>query len=146
MAKISRILLPIDFTECSIATLDHARLLAETFQADLYLFYAMPGPEQYEGLSLEIDWFSGYQQKLKYEAEQALGNFVDRHMQGFEPKARAVGVGDVVDEVIEYGIKQKIDLIITASHGCRRAERRIYGSIAESLCSKAACPVMIIHQ
>ncbi|MBC8208638.1 MAG: universal stress protein [Desulfobulbaceae bacterium] len=145
MAKISRILLPVDFTECSVATLDHARLLAETFKADLYLFYAMPGPEQYKGLALETDWFSTYHRQLKHEAELALDNFVARHMQGFEPVDKATRVGDVVEEVISYAKKKKIDLIITASHGCQRAERQVYGSIAESLCSKACCPVMIIH-
>ncbi len=145
MATISRILLPIDFTECSIATLGHARLMAETFKADLYLFYAMPGAEQYEGLAMDIDWFATYHRQLKYEAEQALDNFVAKHMQGFEPVEKAIGVGDVVDEVIGYARRKKIDLIITASHGCHRAESRIYGSIAQSLCGNAACPVMIVH-
>ena len=52
MTTFSRILLPIDFTECSTAVLPHAKLMKEKFDADLYLLYTMPGPEQYMGLEM----------------------------------------------------------------------------------------------
>ena len=145
MTTFSKILLPIDFTECSIAILPHAKLMKEKFDADLYLLYNMPGPEQYKGLELESDWFANYGHALKREAESALRNFITQNMQGFEPKKADIRIGEVVAETALYADDEGIDLIITATHGCHTAESRIYGSIAEGISRESGCPVMIIH-
>lgn len=145
MTTFSRILLPIDFTECSTAILPHAKLMKEKFDADLYLLYNMPGPEQYKGLEMESDWFTKYGEALKREAEIALKNFIERNMKGFEPKKAEVRVGEIVDETVIFADEESIDLIITASHGCHTAENRIYGSIAEGLSRESGCPVLIVH-
>ena len=145
MTTFSRILLPIDFTECSIAVLAHAKLMKEKFDADLYLLYTMPGPEQYKGLDMENEWFANYGHSLKEGAKSAMKNFIERNMQGFEPKKAEVRVGEIVDESVIYADEEKIDLIITASHGCHTAENQIYGSIAEGISRASGCPVMIIH-
>jgi len=146
MTTFSKILLPIDFTECSTAVLDHAKLMKEKFDAELHLLYTMPGQEQYKGLELESDWFANnYANSLKNEAQSAMQNFISRNMQGFEPQKSEIRVGEVVAETARYVEKEGIDLIITASHGCHRAESRIYGSIAEGISRESGCPVMIIH-
>lgn len=144
MTTFSKILLPIDFTECSTAVLPHAKLMKEKFAGDLYLLYNMPGPEQYKGLHMDSDWFVNYGHSLKQEAENAMKNFIKQNMQGFEPKKAVVRIGEVVAETAAYADEEDIDLIITASHGCRTAESRIYGSIAEGISRESGCPVMII--
>jgi nucleotide-binding universal stress UspA family protein len=145
MTTFSRILLPIDFTECSTLVLPYAKMMKEKFDADLYLLYNMQGPEQYEGLKMGADWFANYGHTLKQEAKSAMKNFIERNMKGFEPKKAAVRVGEIVTESVIYADEEDIDLIITASHGCHTAENRIYGSIAEGLSRESGCPVMIIH-
>ena len=145
MTTFSRILLPIDFTECSIAVLSPAKVMKEKFDAELYLIYNMPGPEQYKGLDVEADWFANYGRSLKNEAEVALDNFIKRNMQGFEPKKAVVRIGEVVEEIVTFADELDIDLIITASHGCHTTENRIYGSIAEGISRESGCPVMIIR-
>ena len=145
MTTFSKILLPIDFTECSTAVLSHAKLMKEKFDADIYLLYSMPGPEQYKGLEMGSDWFVNYGHSLKREAESALENFIKQNMQGFEPKKAVVRIGEVIAETASYVDEEGIDLIITASHGCHTAENRIYGSIAEGLSRESGCPVLIIN-
>ncbi|AGF77990.1 universal stress protein UspA-like protein [Desulfocapsa sulfexigens DSM 10523] len=145
MTTFSKILLPIDFTECSTAVLSHAKLMKEKFDADIYLLYAMPGSEQYKGLNMDSEWLVNYGHSLKREAENAMENFINQHMQGFEPKKAVVRIGEVVTETATYVDEEGIDLIITASHGCRTAENRIYGSIAEGISRESGCPVMIVH-
>jgi nucleotide-binding universal stress UspA family protein len=145
MITFSKILLPIDFTECSTAVLPHAKLMKEKFGADIYLLYTLPGSEQYEGLEMEKDWFVNYWHFLEREAESALKNFIKEHMQGFEPKKADICIGEIVEEIARYVEAEGIDLIITASHGCRTAEKKIYGSIAEGISRESGCPVMIIR-
>ena len=145
MTTFSKILLPIDFTECSTAVLPHAKLIKEKFDADIYLLYNLPGPEQYKGLGLESDWFVSCGNSLEREAESAMQNFIKANMQGFEPKKADIRIGEIVAETTLYAEVEGIDLIITASHGCRTAENRIYGSIAEGISHESGCPVMIIH-
>ncbi len=145
MITFSKILLPIDFTECSIAVLAHAKLMKETFGGNIYLLYNMPGPEQYTGLNLNSEWFVTYGHSLRQEAESALKNFIQQNMQGFEPEKAVVRVGEVVAETAAFVDEEGIDLIITASHGCHTAETRLYGSIAEGLSRESGCPVMIVN-
>ena len=145
MTTFSKILLPIDFTECSTAVLPHAKLMKEKFDAEIYLLYNLPGPEQYKGLKLESDWFVSYGHSLEREAESALQNFIKLNMQGFEPIKADIRIGEIVAETALYAEAEGIDLIITASHGCRTAENRIYGSVAEGISRESGCPVMIIH-
>ncbi len=145
MANFSNILIPIDFTECSIAILPYARLMAEKFSAQLHLFYSLAGPEQFEGLSFKEDWFSTYGRILKVEAEKAMENFIEKNMKDMPPPATAIRVGETVEEILAYSDKKNIDLILMASHDCHRSEKRIYGSIAETVSRKVKCPVMIIH-
>ncbi len=145
MSTFSRILLPIDFTECSTAVLSYAKLMKKKFDADIHLLYNMPGPEQYKGLDMDSDWLVNYGHSLKREAESAMENFIEQHMGGFEPKKAVVRIGEVVAETAAYVEEEGIDLIITASHGCHTAENRIYGSIAEGISRESGCPVMIVH-
>lgn len=145
MTTFSRILLPIDFTECSTAVLSYAQMLKEKFDAELFLLYNLPGPEQYKGLDVEENWFETYGHSLKVEARMAMENFIERHMNGFEPKKADIRIGDIVAETAVFADEENIDLIITASHGCNTAESRIYGSVAEGISRESGCPVMIVH-
>jgi len=145
MTTFSKILLPIDFTECSTAVLPHAKLMKEKFDAELYLLYNMPGPEQYKGLNIEADWFASFGKSLRREADVAMDNFIQQNMRGFEPEKAVVRIGEVVAETVIFADELNVDLIITASHGCHTTENRLYGSIAEGISRQSRCPVMIIH-
>lgn len=145
MDGYSKILVPLDFTECSVAVLPHAKMMAEKFSAELHLLYTLPGEEQYKGLAFEEEWGTTYGAILKTQAQRAMENFVARHMPDSRPTATAIRTGETVDEIVTYADKKDIDLIIMASHSCHTAEHRIYGSIAEAVSRDAGCPVMIIH-
>lgn len=145
MVTFSKILIPLDFTECSVAVLPYARLMAEKFSAEIYLLYTLAGPEQFKGLSFEEDWFTTYGRVLRIEAERAMDNFIGQHLQDSKPAATAIRTGEIVEEIVTYADEKGIDLILMASHSCHTAERRIYGSIAEAVSRDAGCPVMIVH-
>lgn len=145
MVSFSKILIPLDFTECSVAVLPHAKLMAEKFSADIYLLYTLAGPEQFTGLAFEDDWYSTYGRVLQIEAKRAMENFIEHHMQDCKPAGTCIRVGDTVEEIVTCADEKDIDLIIMASHSCQTTERRIYGSIAEAVSRDARCPVMIIH-
>lgn len=74
----------------------HAKLMKEKFDADLYLLYNLPGPEQYKGLELENDWFVSCGHSLERGVEGALKNFIKRNMQGFEPKKADIRIGEII--------------------------------------------------
>lgn len=145
MVSFSKILVPLDFTECSVAVLPHAKFITEKFSAELFLLYTLAGPEQFTGLSLEEDWFTTYGKVLQTEAKRAMENFVALHLEDCSPKATTIRIGETVEEIVAYAYEKDIDLIIMASHNCQTTERRIYGSIAEAVSRDASCPVMIIH-
>ncbi|MEN8200150.1 MAG: universal stress protein, partial [Thermodesulfobacteriota bacterium] len=106
MPNFSKILIPLDFTQCSVDVLPYAKLMAEKFSAEIHLLYTLAGPEQFKGLSFEEDWSTTYGRVLKTESKRAMENFVQRHMQDFAPAGTAIRTGDTVEEIIDYADKK----------------------------------------
>ncbi|MBU0943720.1 MAG: universal stress protein [Proteobacteria bacterium] len=145
MVTISKILVPLDFTDCSVSVLPYAKFMTEKFSAELFLLYTLAGPEQFKGMAFEEDWFHTYGRVLKTQAERAMENFVELHLDNCRPTGTIIRIGETVEEIVACADEKNIDLIIMASHNCQTAERRIYGSIATAVSRDASCPVMILH-
>jgi nucleotide-binding universal stress UspA family protein len=63
---------------------------------------------------------------------------------GFEAET-AVEVGDIRECIIDTAEQWGADLIIVASHGRRRLQRFLLGSVAESVARHAKCSVEIVR-
>ena len=63
---------------------------------------------------------------------------------GFKVKAES-RLGKPADEIVNYANKNKIDLIVMASHGRSGISRWAYGSVAEKVVRKAPCPVLTVR-
>jgi nucleotide-binding universal stress UspA family protein len=54
-------------------------------------------------------------------------------------------LGGAADEIIRIGEKEKVDLIVIATHGQTGWRHLVFGSVAERVVRLAPCPVLTIR-
>jgi nucleotide-binding universal stress UspA family protein len=139
--KVKKILVPTDFSKCSMAATDHAMSLAKTFQAQVILLYVMEPPVY--GLDFSLTHpgtLPLVRQKLMEMMEQSVDVMRE---QGVEVEGRfIIGVPSV--EIVSVAQKQNADLIVMGTHGRTGLAHIFLGSTAERVIQYAPCPVLTV--
>ena len=147
MIKLKTILAPVDFSETSVIALNHAKALAERFDATLHLLHVLPDPHaqawSIEAAGVPVDQM---QERWSEEAKQRLAEaLTDEERRSF----RAVSdtrVGHPFVEIIRYAKAHDVDLIVLGTHGRGAIEHMLLGSVAEKVVRKAPCPVLTVRE
>ena len=146
MLPLKKILWPTDFSEPSFEALDAAKELASRFSAELYVVHvvsslpvvpAPPGPTSFN--------VSLYEEALLDSAKASIEDILEKRIPDNITAHSIVATGFVADEIVHEAEKQKIDLIVTATHGEKGWRRLVFGSVAEKVVRTAPCPVLVIH-
>ncbi len=141
MPLLSKILLPVDFSERSAAAARYARPLAQHFGSEVVLLHVVT-PPQLEFGALEIGG-SMLAELYRGRAQQAgseLASFAAEEMKGM--KARTVTVeGDPAGRIVEFAHRERIDIIMMPTHGFGPFRRFILGSNTAKVLHDADCPV-----
>lgn len=140
-----RILVPTDFSHYNDAALEYASTLAAEAGATLYIVNVD-----------EIGDLSAAMGEAAYLYAQSWDDPIRREVRErlAEIKPTVAGVrfehhclrGAPVTEILELAEREKIDLIVMASHGRTGLSRLVMGSIAEGVVRRATCPVLIVKQ
>jgi nucleotide-binding universal stress UspA family protein len=136
--EISRILCPIDFSECSNRALHHALAVARWYGAQvtvLHVFTNVPNLEVPGAPCADPD------RELLISRMQA---FAGRTPPGVPVHFVARCAGDVRTEILEQSRALMADLMVIGSHGRSGFERLLLGSVTERIVRKSPCPVMVV--
>ena len=147
MTRITRILVPTDFSATADAALDYAFGLAERFGASLQLLHVVDDPFVYEGMSAEayITEAPMIRTAMLQDAREKLGRRAGtRGGVGVESE---VLFGHGARTIAEYAAERGIDLIVMGTHGRTGLAHVLIGSVAERVVRTAPCPVLTVrHQ
>ncbi len=136
--KLKKILVPVDFSECSQKALQYAIPFARQFEAELALLHVLqpfvPMPEL-----PQVDFDSLEDAKKELEAlRQTIPSPVDSRM--------VLRRGDPSYEIVSAAKELDIDLIILSTHGRTGMARVLLGSTAEKVVRHASCPVLVVRE
>jgi nucleotide-binding universal stress UspA family protein len=53
--------------------------------------------------------------------------------------------GHAKSEILKFAEEWRPDVIVLASHGCKRSERFLLGSVTEAIMRHASCSVQIVR-
>jgi nucleotide-binding universal stress UspA family protein len=144
MLRISRILLPTDFSEAaepaSALAIDMARDLgASLLIVSVYDMPVVVGPfgEFYGGSAEYLD-------KLRLDVERALGGLRERATAAGVPAETLALPGNARDVIVEAAKKHGAGLIIMGTHGRTGVRHLLLGSVAERVVRTAPCPVLVV--
>ena len=148
MSLITKILVPVDFSRCARAALDHAAFLSQTFEAAIHLLNAwdIPGHLRPDLTVWMGDVSGSLADHAAKEAEAAMGRFVAEASLPDKAKVTTEVVhGAPLESILGCQEKGGFDLIVMGTHGRTGLSHLLLGSVAEGIVRRATCPVMTVR-
>lgn len=143
MPDFKRILVPTDLSEASRGELDYALLFADTFGADLTIFYADPMHFEFDLLTGAPVYVSGVSAEERALIEKDVRAYADKSLL-HRPYRVVIGAGDPVATIVREAKESAADLIVMATHGLRGWRRTAIGSVTEGVVHEGQCPVLSV--
>jgi len=140
---IRDILCLTDLSPRSDFALDHARRLAERFQAELTVYHAV---ERFEGAYPDVTFGIGREltEAAEKRAVSALGAAV--HGIGTRTAVKVEPVASAADAVVEMALGRRADVTVMATHGRRGLRHLLLGSMTEEVIQHARSPVLCLRE
>lgn len=144
MLQINKILFPTDHSASAERAFLHAAFLADEHAAELHALRVTPTPDsRVDFASKGLGYFEEVAERLHRKWEAAPG-------EAALPKKSALVTAEVEatpvpEAILEYAEEQDVDLIVMGTHGRRRTERMLMGSVAEEVVRRASCPVFTVR-
>jgi nucleotide-binding universal stress UspA family protein len=134
---LRNILVTTDFSDVSKAALPFAGALARQYEAKIIVAHAV-SPEPH--LSVPLDPLPKDADPAFLEAQAKLEEFALGNSLGVRPAEMFLERGDVWDVVSDIIQKNKIDLVVTGTHGRQGLRKLVLGSDAEKIYRKGNLP------
>ena len=135
--KLGRLLVAMDFSASSEAALRLAARLVPRLNGRAVLVHAFdpstPRLEQTHG-------------GASHRAEQRLQKLISASQAEEAVSDNIVAPGDPVGVILDQAKRVRADLIVMGTNGRRGMQRRVLGSVAESVVRRAGCPVLVVKE
>lgn len=150
MPKLEKILVPVDFSECSAAALSLARSYAEPVGATIDVLHVWRAPS-FVPAGVMIAPETGGQLSLADAVEQAarsdLDAFVSDQRNAGLPIAEArLEEGEPWQVIGEVARRHDYDLIVMGTHGRSGLMHVLMGSVAERVVRQSSVPVLTVRR
>jgi len=142
--KLKRILVPIDFSDCSKKALQYALPLAKQHGAALTLLYVVP-PACGAGECGGIDCVQ-LEASMREGGEKELAKLAVDEVRAEASAETLVRVGSPAREIIEAARSLPADLVVISTHGRTGLKHVLLGSVAEHIVQRAPCPVFVVRE
>jgi nucleotide-binding universal stress UspA family protein len=140
--RITKILVPVDFSPPSTVAVNHAVLLARRFRAKLSLLHVIePGTALMYTFPTESE---AAERKRCERAERMLAAMLSPEDQDDLDLETSVAVGDI-SSMIEMAVhEQHADVVVMGTHGRGLVGRWLIGSVTQSLLRKINVPILTV--
>jgi nucleotide-binding universal stress UspA family protein len=139
--KISKILVPTDFSACSEQALDYATELASRIDAKVFLLSVI-GIPSYGVPELGVGLTATMMDNLITDNQKALDELAKPREYVSQTLVRA---GDARDVILQTADELNADLIVMGTHGRRGISRALLGSVAEMIVRTSPIPVLTVR-
>jgi len=139
---LERILVPVDFSECSLDALEYAVVVAQQSKASLMLLHVLE-PVSY-GLDFTLSHIRTREQ-VRENWTKRLEKLASSHQHSHVPVESQLRGGLPADSILDSAQTLPCDLIVMGTHGRRGISHALSGSVAEAVLRKALCPVLTVR-
>jgi len=143
---ISKVLVPIDFSDYSKSALKYAVNFVKHFEAQLILVYVVEPVIYPPDFSMGQIAIPSVDVEMDKRAVEELNKLANQEIPGEIKVKSIVKTGKPFIEIIETAGEEDADLIIIATHGHTGMEHILFGSTAEKVVRKAPCPVLTLRE
>lgn len=136
--KLQKILVPVDFSDCSNKAVEYAIAFAKQFGSELFLLHVVePHPVVPEMGQYDPDMIHDRRADLA-----ALQKSIGRPVRSTASLRTGTPHMEIAGAAEDLGI----DLVIIATHGRKGLSRVVLGSTTEKVVRHAPCPVLIVRE
>ena len=140
-----RILVPIDFSECSMKGVAYAKALAGKFGSKLVLLHSVAIQYYAAGDEYARYDFPLLMQQAEKAARNQMGDLVEKtDWDGVVEVETSMQIGHAGQQICARAIDHQADLIVTSTHGTTGFKHMLLGSTAEYVVRHASCPVLVV--
>ncbi|MEY4704529.1 MAG: hypothetical protein RL042_725 [Nitrospirota bacterium] len=139
---LERILVPVDFSDCSLDALEYAAMVAQQAKASLTLLHVL------EPVSYGLDFTIGHvgtREQVRESWTKRLEELTSVLRAAQVPVASQLRGGLPADSILDSAKTLPCDLIVMGTHGRRGISHALAGSVAEAVLRKARCPVLTVR-
>lgn len=141
--KLGKILVPIDFSRCSLEAVLYAIPLAKQFNSAIIVFHVLP-----------IHYAVGADGRISPASQPRLSEVVTQRLAILAAKLAAHHVSVQVEtrdgseaiEIANAAKRYEAELIVISTHGRTGRAHELVGSVAENLVHLAPCPVLVVRE
>ena len=144
LATFRKILVPVDFSDCSMKGLGYAKALAREFKAKLILLR-----------SIALEYYVASDEYARYDlprlieqtdkaAQQQMRDLVQQTNWNGIGVETSIQVGHAGKQICAEASDRKADLIVISTHGRTGFKHVFLGSTAEYVVRHASCPVLVV--
>ncbi len=142
--NLRKILVPLDFSDCSRKALEYAIPLAEQFHATLVLLHvAEPYYPTADSFTLDVNFVN---EQTSQAAIKELAEWIEKEVPAEVETRRVVRLGNPFDEIVHVAESMGLDLIVLSTHGRTGLKHLLMGSVAERVVQHAPCPVLVVRE
>jgi nucleotide-binding universal stress UspA family protein len=135
-----RILVPVDLTEKSLTAVDLAYEFATQSDAEVILLHVIETIEH-----IRFDELKPFYERLSTSAQNGLDEFSERFVSHNLKVDQALVYGHRTQEIIDYAVQNRIDLIIMSSHRIDPDRPgHDWSSISYAVAIMSPCPVLLV--
>ena len=142
--KLRKILVPVDFSKCSLAGVKYAARLAKSTGATLRLLHVVFPYTQVFAMDRVGADVTPLIETAKTAAREDASKLTKMNFLRGVPCETEVRTGSAIDEICGETERPDIDLVVTSTHGRGGFKRALLGSVAEHVVRYAECPVIIV--
>jgi nucleotide-binding universal stress UspA family protein len=143
---ISKVLVPIDFSEYSKMALDYAVQFAKHFKSELILIYVIEPIVYPSDFGLGQIPINQVDFEIHSRSEEELRKLIEEKIPAEVKASHIVRTGKPFLEIINTAQDNNCDLIIIATHGHTGIEHILFGSTAEKVVRKSPVPVLVVRE
>jgi nucleotide-binding universal stress UspA family protein len=146
-----RILVPIDFSVCSLAALAHAAEVARASRSTIDVLHVWPlaHPLALDSLASRSTGGAPWGPVIELaetETGEALASVLsDLEARGVDAPQGRVECGEPAEVILRAAREGRYDLIVMGTHGHGGVADRVRGGVAEQVIRRSRCPVLTIR-
>ena len=142
--KVEKVLWPTDFSSSAQRALPYIKSLNMQYGAEIHILYVIEDIAHHESWYGEFDrtHIDKLMDRLNISANKRLDQVCEKYLEGCPIYIKHIAVGDPAQEILKLIDKEKIDLVVMASHGEKGYFR--FGSVTEKVLKNSSVPVTTV--
>lgn len=143
---LERILVPVDFSDCSKKALQYAVPFASQFRAEMVFLHVLT-VNYTAGWEYEVGGYDPLiEGDLQKDVEKRLGALIRETVPGDIATKIEVRHGNPAIEIVNTAKELDVSLIVMSTHGHTGRVHAFIGSVASDVTRLAPCPVLVVRE